>query len=288
MLRSMTGYGRAEASVDAGVMVCEIRSVNHRYLETGLRLPEDIRILEPAIREMIGKKVKRGKVDLSFRLTQKPAEKKELAINTELAQQIISAAESLRAPGDLGSPIDPLAVLGWPGVVSEPDIDVDSLRAAAKQLVSDTLDDFVASREREGEKIQTMLTDRLAGVNEASVTIRNNRSQVVERQASKLRAKLAELDVSVDESRLEQELVYAAQRLDVDEELDRLDAHVSEMHSIFKRKEPVGRRLDFLIQEFNREANTLSSKSSDSDTTASSVELKVLIEQMREQVQNVE
>lgn len=288
MLRSMTGYGRAEVNHAVGVMVCEVRSVNHRYLETSVRLPEEVRILEPAVRELIGKKVKRGKVDLSFKLTLKPTDRQALAINTDLARQIIEAAESLRAPGELGSPLDPLTILGWPGVVQEPDIDVESLKAAAKQLVSDALDDFVASREREGEKIQAMLTERLEGVSAASKVLRGNRSQVVERQEAKLRAKLAELDVSVDENRLEQELVYAAQRLDVDEELDRLDAHVSEMQNIFKRKEPVGRRLDFLIQEFNREANTLSSKSSDTDTTASAVDLKVLIEQMREQVQNVE
>lgn len=288
MLRSMTGYGRAEVNHAVGVMVCEVRSVNHRYLETSVRLPEEVRILEPAVRELIGKKVKRGKVDLSFKLTLKPTDRQAMAINTDLARQIIEAAESLRAPGELGSPLDPLTILGWPGVVQEPDIDVESLKAAAKQLVSDALDDFVASREREGEKIQAMLTERLEGVSAASKVLRGNRSQVVERQEAKLRAKLAELDVSVDENRLEQELVYAAQRLDVDEELDRLDAHVSEMQNIFKRKEPVGRRLDFLIQEFNREANTLSSKSSDTDTTASAVDLKVLIEQMREQVQNVE
>ena len=288
MLRSMTGYGRAEVSHDAGVMVCEVRSVNHRYLETSLRLPEEVRALEPMIRELIGQRVKRGKVDLSLRLTRQSAETQEIAVNRELAQQIISAAESLRAPGDLGSAIDPLAVLAWPGVVAEPRPDTDTLRATAKQLISDALGDFVASREREGEKILAMLSERLDGVTRASVQIRDNRSHVVERQAARLRAKLAELDVSVDEHRLEQELVYAAQRLDVDEELDRLDAHVSEMQNIFTRKEPVGRRLDFLMQEFNREANTLSSKSSDSDTTASSVELKVLIEQMREQVQNVE
>lgn len=287
-MRSMTAYGRTESILSSGVLSCEIRSVNHRYLELGLRLPEELRALEPRLREAVSRRLKRGKVDVAMRYQSAASDQQGLTLDHELARQVLEAANSLSGMGAQLSAVDPLKVLNWPGVVSTPAIDVDALRADALEVLSSALDDFVAAREREGEKTRAMLVERVDAIESIVTSVREIRPAVKARLKDKLLSRLSELDLPVDQSRLEQELVFAAQKLDVDEELDRLGAHVSEIRSIFKRREPVGRRLDFLIQEFNREANTLGSKSADSDTTGFSVELKVLIEQMREQVQNIE
>ncbi len=288
MMRSMTAYGRKEKELAGGVMTCEIRSVNHRYLELGLRLPDELRAVEPKMRELIGRKLKRGKVDVGIRYQPAATTAGGLSIDRELARQVMDAARDISALGDDPATIDPLRILAWPGVVMTPVEDTDSLRADSLSLVSETLDDFIAAREREGEKTRGMLTERIDGIEKIVGDVRKLRPAVNLRLKEKLVTRLAEIDLVADQSRLEQELVYAAHKLDVDEELDRLEAHISEARDIFQRSEPVGRRLDFLIQEFNREANTLSSKSADSDTTGFSVDLKVLIEQMREQVQNIE
>lgn len=288
MLASMTGFGRKERRFDNMVLSCEMRSVNHRFFELSVRLPEELRGLEPAIRERTGKRIKRGKLEVSLRLKADDQAGGSLVLNEQLAGNLVSVVESLSTMLRNPSPVDPVAVLGWPGVVSAASADPDMLGKEVFALLEQTLDDLVASRRREGEKTHVLLSDRLQTIEQLVAHARKLRPAVVERQKEKLEAKLAELSVAADPARLEQELVYAAQRLDVDEELDRLGAHVSEMQSVLVRDEPVGRRLDFLLQEFNREANTLGSKSSDVDTTGCSVELKVVIEQMREQIQNIE
>ncbi|MDO6461343.1 YicC/YloC family endoribonuclease [Granulosicoccaceae sp. 1_MG-2023] len=289
MLKSMTAYGRKEISGEWGTLTWEIRSVNHRYLDISLRMPEELRTIEPDVRELLAERLKRGKLEVGLRLRSKDDAPGELQIHTDLARQVITACQEL-IDNDMRShaPLDPMDVLRWPGVVGQPEPDYKPVQQAALSLLDEALNDFIASREREGEKIAGMLTRRCDEISTIVGKVRERRPQVLEKLREKWLARIAEIDVQVDPQRLEQEVVFAANKLDVDEELDRLEAHVSELHNVLKRKEPVGRRLDFLIQEFNREANTLGSKSADAQTTALSVDLKVLIEQMREQVQNVE
>ena len=288
MMRSMTGYGRQEKTLEGFSLTLEMRSVNHRYLELGLRMPEEVRAIESRIREIVGKSVKRGKVDLSLKIQSGTSDVGKLAINNALASQLADAAADIAAATSLAGRVDPMRVLAWPGVVGSPEFDREALQQETLLLTEQVVTDFIASRESEGEKTHAMLVERVDAVEKIVQDVRGLRPDVLARQKEKLQQRLADIDVSIDQGRLEQELVYAAQRLDVDEELDRLDAHITEMRKIFTRKEPIGRRLDFLMQEFNREANTLSSKASDSDTTGFSVDLKVLIEQMREQIQNIE
>lgn len=288
MLRSMTAYGRNTLKTANGEFLCELRSVNHRYLDISIRLPEALRSIESRARSKLAEFAHRGKVDVSVKYTPTAQSQSSLVINEVLLGQLTEAAGKVAALSGDVSPLDPLKLLQWPGVVS----DSDEARAAQAQgallCFEQAVSDFVASRRREGEQISGLLTDRSAGIAAAVKSVRRHRPAVQDRQRAKLLARLKSLDTAHDESRLEQELVYIAQKLDVDEELDRLDAHLEELGKVLKRKEPVGRRLDFLMQEFNREANTLSAKSNDPDTTAFAVDIKVLIEQMREQVQNVE
>ena len=284
----MTAYGRAEAQTESGTLSWEMRSVNHRYLEVSFRLPEELRAIEPLARERIGKSLKRGKVDVSLKFQPSQQAVPELNVNHALVQQLLQAAEAVKKSSEHCSPIDPLRILSWNGVVGNLQREDKQLQQQAMQALELTVEDYLAAREREGNKTQLMLAERCDAIEKIVAEVAELRPQVVKRLQDKLKTKLADLDVEVDPGRLEQELVLAAQKLDVDEELDRLSAHVAEMRNIFERQEPVGRRLDFLIQEFNREANTLGSKAADSDTTGFSVELKVLIEQMREQVQNIE
>ncbi len=290
MLRSMTAYGRHEVEIEAGKLIWELRSVNHRYLELALRLPEQFRVLEPGVREFLGKQLKRGKVDVIFRFSPAIAQQTKLQVNRSLATQLQAEAEKLAAEGQNTTAIDAMSILAWPGVIEDrQQMGEDKhLQAHAMQALELALQDYVEARQREGEKIEQMLSQRCQSIAAIVADVRTLRPTVVQRLQDRLRQRLADLDVAAEPARLEQEMVLQAQKLDVVEELDRLDAHLGEMQSIFQRDEPVGRRLDFLIQEFNREANTLASKSADSDTTKHSVELKVLIEQMREQVQNLE
>lgn len=290
MLRSMTAYGRHEVEIEAGKLVWELRSVNHRYLELALRLPEQFRVLEPGVREFLGKQLKRGKVDVMLRFTPAAIQQQQLQVNHTLASQLLAEAEKLAAQGQNTSSIDTVSILAWPGVIQDNQQSSEDkhLQAHAMRALELALQDYVAARQREGEKIEQMLSQRCETISTIVKDVRSLRPAVVQRLQDRLRQRLADLDIAADPARLEQEMVLQAQKLDVVEELDRLDAHLAEMQAIFKREEPVGRRLDFLIQEFNREANTLASKSADSDTTKHSVELKVLIEQMREQVQNLE
>ena len=288
MLKSMTAFSRKESGNDWGTLTWEMRSVNHRYLDVSIRLADELRLIEPQVREKINAKLSRGKVEVSLRFKPSQSVSSQIAVNEALASQVAEAAKSLQTKIGETQPLSSLEILRWPGVVGQAEADFSPLQQLALELFDTTLTDYIDTRKREGEKTADMLTERCDAIEKIVEQVKVLRPKMIERQHAKLISRIEELDTEHDTGRLEQELVYIAQRLDVAEELDRLNAHLSELRDILKRDEPVGRRLDFLVQEFNREANTLSSKSADAETTALSVDLKVYIEQMREQVQNME
>lgn len=289
MIRSMTAFARQEREDDWGVITWELRSVNHRYLEVSLRLPDELRGLESAVRERAGRRLGRGKLDCSLRFRPAPRRAAELQLDDQLLSQLLAASERIRAQLPQPAPVpSPLDLLRWPGVIQEEAHDPAPLAAAALNLFDAALAELVATREREGAQILGLLGARLDTMEPLVADARARIPEILGRMRDKLRARVAELAANPDADRLEQELAYLAQKMDVDEELDRLTGHIAEMRRVLTLGEPVGRRLDFLMQEFNREANTLGSKSADGETTRVSVELKVLIEQMREQIQNVE
>lgn len=289
MTRSMTAFARQEAEHAWGSLVWEIRSVNHRYLEPHLRLPESLRDLEGALREQLRKNLSRGKVECTLRFHPE-AQAQQLTVNTEFAKELIAAADQVAALGLSGNtqPLNPLDLLRWPGVLQDAQIDMDEVKAAALALFADALDDLSSGRAREGKELSALIEQRLVAISEIVTEVRSKLPQILQAQRDNLRARLDEFKGELDEGRVEQEMVLLAQKADVDEEMDRLNTHVQEVRRILKQKGPVGRRLDFLMQELNREANTLSSKSIVAETTQCAVELKVLIEQMREQIQNIE
>ncbi len=285
MIRSMTAFASAETSGPAGVLSCELRTVNHRYLEISPRLPDELRALESPLRERIGARLARGKVDVTVRradAADAPLEVDEafLAKAAKLAREIDAHFPSLR--------VEFTELLRYPGVLRRSAVDPEAQQAALMAVVDQALDALVATREREGAKLAQILRDRLAAIEKAVAQVREWMPQINAALRARLEARLGEFRQGTDPGRLEQELVLQVTRADVDEELDRLSTHVAETRRVLGLDEPVGRRLDFLMQEFNREANTLGSKSVDARTTNAAVELKVLIEQMREQVQNVE
>ena len=287
MPSSMTAFARHSIECHWGTAAWEIRSVNHRYLETGFRMPETVRDLETTLRELTRKHLQRGKVDCTLQLNI-AKQSGEVAINQPLAEQYITASEQLARLMADPAKISPLDILRWPGVLSEPEIDREELKNTLLRLFEETLDQLVEGRRREGEKLGELVEQRLDGIAVQLATVRSRLPELLAAQRQKLIDRLQEVSTGLDQNRLEQELVLIAQRADVDEELDRLDTHLGEIRRVLQRQEPIGRRLDFLMQELNREANTLSSKSIATDTTNAAVELKVLIEQMREQIQNIE
>ena len=288
MLKSMTGYGRHAVDTDAGELLWELRSVNHRYLEVSLRMPEELRGLEAQVRMRMGKALSRGKVEAILKLRSSNRAVASLVLDDAALASLSAAIEQVRATVPGSAAVDPLKVIQWPGVMASTNDQHDETSRHAMACLDAALNDLVATREREGEKTEKMLLTRSEKIAAHLDRLREHRPAVVARQREKLIAKLSELDIDHNEHRMEQELVFVAQRLDIDEELDRLAAHVSEFNKAVHRPGPIGRRLDFLMQEFNREANTIGSKASDLDTTGASVDIKVLIEQMREQVQNIE
>ena len=286
MIRSMTAFAALERAFDGGVLAAELRAVNHRFLELGLRLPEELRALEPALRERIAARIGRGKLDFSLRLRSSEGDG-EIQANPRVVAQLSELALDLssRFPGlhtEFG------ALLQFPGMLQNKACDADLLQAEALALLEALLEQFVAAREREGAKLAAAIGERVDAIAAQAAQARELIPQIRAGQRGKLEARLGELAQPADPGRLEQELVLWLQKLDVDEELDRLDSHVKELRRVLGQREPVGRRLDFLLQEFNREANTLGSKSVDVRTTNIAVELKVLIDQIREQVQNIE
>lgn len=288
MIHSMTGFARTEARGPFGRLAFELRSVNHRYLEMQLRLPEEFRPLEAAIREKVTAAIGRGKVDVGLRWDREAAETTALDVNEQLVRQLRDVHGTVGRLLGSERELTPSEVLRWPGVIREAEADLEPLHAAALELLDRALMELRQAREGEGERMKTLLLTRLDGIDEIVAQVRELMPRIRDNLRQKFEAKLAELDVQPDNDRLEQELVLNFQKLDVDEEIDRLTSHVTEMRDILERDEPVGRRLDFLMQEFNREANTLGSKSQDKESTKAAVELKVLIEQMREQIQNIE
>jgi len=285
----MTGFASVERQSSEGRLAWEIRSVNHRYLEVGLRLPEEFRVLEPAIRDTLREHLSRGKVDAALRFSPgSDSGSNKWVLNKELARQMLALHEELKLVSGQPQELDLNALLRWPGMVTEQAPDCESLHTDAMELLVDAAEELRAGRGREGAKLVTVIEERLAGVVALVAQVREWLPEIREALKQKLMNRLDELPMPLDTGRLEQEVAFLVQKIDVDEELDRLDAHVDEARRVLLLDEPVGRRLDFLMQEFNRESNTLSSKSIDNRTTQASVELKVLIEQMREQVQNIE
>ena len=286
MIRSMTAFAAGERSTEWGTLGCEMRAVNHRFLELGVRLPEELRLLEPALRERVAARVSRGKVDLTLRLRAGEGGG-TLQVNDALLRQLGAIARDMDASFPaLRTQFTEL--LQFPGVLQTKAGDPAALQAQALALLDEVLDDFIAAREREGGKLVAAILERVDGIAAQAARVRTLIPDIRTGQRAKLEARLAELAQAADPGRVEQELVLSLQKLDVDEELDRLDSHVAEIRRIFTQEKPVGRRLDFLLQEFNREANTLGSKSVDARTSNIAVELKVLIDQIREQVQNIE
>ncbi len=288
MIKSMTSYGRTEQSGDWGEASCEIRTVNHRYLEMSLRLPEELRFLEQKIRDLISKKLKRGKVDCNIRFTQQESSKDALPVNQELLTKVIETAEATSSQLKTSTPLNPLDLLRWPGVLDKDVPDPEKIGSPLLELIDQTLNSAIATREREGGKIRTMVLERCATSKEIVSNVRQLMPDILDNLREKLLLRAQELSNEFNQDRLEQELLLLTQKMDVAEEMDRLDAHIDEVSRVLDQKGPVGRRLDFLMQEMNRESNTLGSKSAHLDTTNSSVDLKVLIEQMREQIQNIE
>lgn len=286
MIRSMTAFASAERSTPWGTLACELRAVNHRFLEPSLRLSEELRALEPALRERLSQKLSRGKVDLSLRL-RAAAGVEGLNLNHDLLDRLGELAVEMagRFPG-LKAEFTEL--LRYPGLIEQAEIDGDALQAEVLALLDQTLDAFIAAREREGAALAAAMGERLDGIEAITAQVRTMLPEIRTALRAKLDARIADLKQPLEPGRLEQELVLNLQKIDVDEELDRLASHVVEMRRALKGREAVGRRLDFLLQEFNREANTLGSKSVDARSSAAAVELKVLIEQLREQVQNIE
>ncbi len=288
MLKSMTAFARTEQQYEFGALSWEVRSVNHRYLDVSLRLPEDLRGLEQTLREIVSSKLKRGKVDGILRYKPDAGVVAPVVVDKDIADKVVQACQEIDDLLDTSSTVDPLNILRWPGVIKETEKNVTPIEKAAIEQLQTTLTELVATREREGERIAEMLNQRCTKIESLVAEVVERRPQVMASIRSKIDTRLSDLQIKVDQDRLEQELVLVTQRMDVEEELDRLGAHIAEIRDVLGRDVPVGRRLDFLMQELNREANTLSSKSADAETTRSAVDLKVLIEQMREQIQNLE
>ncbi len=288
MPRSMTAFARRDRDFEWGSLSWEIRSVNNRYLDVNYHLPDELRSLEGRFRERIASRLGRGKLHCSLRLDSRRDAGGRLELDHDRLRSLLGACHEIEEAMLNPARISPLEILQWPGVVEEPESDAEAIAEAAVTLLDDTLDALVEARRIEGERLDGLIRERLAQMRPLVADARERRPQVLERQRQRLRERLEGLAGSADADRLEQEMVIQAQKLDVDEELDRLEAHLDEVARVLGREEPIGRRLDFIMQELNREANTLGSKSADTATTRASVEMKVLIEQMREQVQNIE
>ena len=288
MIAGMTAFGRTECGSDVGHIVWEIRTVNHRYLEISLRLPEELRMLEATIREHISKYISRGKVDCTLRYEQLFNEVNALSLNTDLIKALLNSVNSITSTIPDPARINPLDVLRWPGVISREITDPERVSGPVLQQLDETLEVIIAVRGLEGEKLYSFIVDRCDTAGKILADLKTRYPEILSGLRERLLLRAQELQIELDKERLEQEMLLLSQKYDVSEELDRLGMHIREVKRVLESEEPVGRRLDFLMQELNREANTLGSKSAHYDCTNASVELKVLIEQMREQVQNIE
>ena len=288
MLHSMTGFARESVETDIGTLTWEIRAVNHRYLDVQFKLPEDLRPQEQAFRQQASASLGRGKVECALYFRRAFDEDAEMRVDTDLVELIGHRISDITVKLPNVAAVNPIEILRWPGVVQQPEVDVEPLFTEATRLLDTTLASIGRMRSSEGERIAEMLETRCAEIEKIAATVRARMPEVLEATRVKQRERIEALDVEADPARLEVELALIATKIDVDEELDRLESHLVEIRKALQSDKPVGRRLDFLMQELNREANTLGSKSADTETTKAAVDLKVLIEQMREQIQNVE
>ena len=288
MTQSMTAFSRCELETDLGSLTCEIRSVNNRFLDVQLRLPEELRAHEAALRQQVSSRLTRGKVDCSIRFRPNAGAAGLPTINQEMLAGLVDLAEQVSSKMSEPAAINPIELLRWPGVTAETKLDLAPLTGHAAALLDQGLGQLIEGRLSEGGRLRDMLLERCEGIAEKVTEVQTTLPEVHEHIRNRIVEKLEKLTQDLDQERLEQELVILAQKMDVAEELDRLESHLTEMRQVLDSKEPIGRRLDFLIQEFNREANTLSSKSQDIRTTQAAVDIKVLVEQMREQAQNIE
>jgi uncharacterized protein (TIGR00255 family) len=285
---SMTGYAAVSEELPLGTLSVEIRSVNHRYLDLQFRLPDEFRTFEPALREQIATRLTRGKVECRIGLAKNPAAQLSMQLNAALLQQLVQLEHAVRAQLPGSAPLSASDVLRWPGMLEADVLPLEQLRDHTQALIERAMVDFSASRAREGEKLAALLLERVARMQQLANKMQPKIPQLVSAYQEKLLARLREATAEPEGDRLRQEVVLFASKVDVEEELNRLTTHLTEVRRILDQGGPVGKRLDFLMQELNREANTLGAKSADMDVSQGSVELKVLIEQMREQVQNIE
>lgn len=284
----MTAFANSETDVEGLTLHCELRSVNHRYCDISLKIPERFRFLEASTRQLIGKQLKRGKIECGFSYKKHQQAESGLNINIYAVQALLNSTQAIEALMPNAQSFSALDVLSFPGIQSEQAANNTALQKELQQLLQTTLDSLIAARLREGEQLQRLITERCEKMQDFVEQAKVRMPEVLDTLSNKLKNQIAELVAEPNHDRIEQEMVILAQKLDVEEELDRLETHISEVLHILQKKEPVGRRLDFLMQEMNREANTLGSKSADKEMTGIAIELKVLIEQMREQVQNIE
>lgn len=288
MTLSMTAFARRDEETPWGSLIWELRSVNHRYLEVVSRLPEELRGLEPQVRHLVSSELSRGKVDCTLRFQPKDLATGEFDLNRVLVEKVIDVGEKIRDIATGAAPLRTIDILRWPGVLKTVELDVDALGQQALELLAQALRELVETRVREGKRLREIIEQRLDATAEIVATVREALTDLRQQFRQRLQERLAELKQELDPARLEQEVALLAQKADVEEELDRLQTHVDEVRRVLSDVQPVGRRLDFLMQELNREANTLAAKSADVRVTNGAIELKVLIEQMREQVQNIE
>lgn len=288
MVRSMTGFARQEANLSWGTLSCEIRSVNHRFLEPNFRLPELLRGLEPELRNRLRNALQRGKIEVSLQLSTEKGGEQALTLNMDLAEKLAEAVRQVNTVLDAPAPVNAIDILRWPGVLDSQKLDRETAEQAVLAVFDECLSQLGEHRTREGSELAALIEQRLEGILSEVDKVRSRLPIIMQAQRDKLLERLETLKSEVNPERLEQELVFYAHKADVDEELDRLLTHVNEVRHTLRQGGAIGRRLDFLMQELNREANTLASKSIAADTTQSAVELKTLIEQIREQIQNIE
>jgi uncharacterized protein (TIGR00255 family) len=288
MLHSMTGFARESLESELGTLTWEIRAVNHRYLDVQFKIPDELRPKEQELRQRISEHVGRGKIECALFFRRAVDLDNEMRVDTELVELIGHRISDVTVKLPNVAAVNPIEILRWPGVIRQADVDVEPLLAAASRLLDETIATFRETRTNEGQRIAGMIEARCSDIEAIVAAVRERMPLVLEATRARQKERIAALDVEADPARLEVELALVATKLDVDEELDRLASHIVEIRDTLGSSKPVGRRLDFLMQELNREANTLGSKSADTETTKAAVDLKVLIEQMREQIQNVQ
>lgn len=288
MIQSMTAFARAQSQGSWGSVVCEIRTINHRYLELIVRVPETLHELEISMRECLRGMIKRGKVECILRYQPSDADGAQIIINSRLVKQLCEANEKITQMLKSQSVVNTMDILHWPGILQIAELDLETIEDEVLKLLKTCLKELIAARQREGEELRTLFFQRLDSMKEELSKVKQRMPMVLAQQRERLINRFRDAKIELDSNRLEQEIVLFVQKIDISEEMERIDAHISEVRRILKQGGVAGRRLDFLMQELNREANTLGAKSVDVDITRVSVELKVLIEQMREQVQNVE